>query len=681
MSLRVATSSNNFARAKIDHDMNGRFDLPIYQSGVDACENFITNFKGNGIYRAGFENMVKFQDCVLVEFKFKNDQQYICLFYASKIRFLSYDSNNDFGWVLDGSMNILEVVSPYSLAQARDMDYAQNNDVMYTAHTSAAPYKLTRVSASSFTMATYTRTNDPFTTSTTYPSKVCFYKSRLYFAAPTSKPTTIYGSVSNSYDDFTASPVTKTSAFTFTLADISQPIEWLFPGDNSLIVGASDGIVAVNGGDVNTSITAENIEATLTSAPACNDAYPVAKDGLVFYVGLDGRNIHYFSYDLLSEAFQAESANTISYDITQGGMTKIRHKEDRNDLIFAITDNEDKSMLSLNFNLKEKIIGWHEHITEGEFLDEAVITDNNGIPQLFSLVKRGSNYFIERHAEYIAFRERRKFFTGKSDEEKASDDIAYRRFVAEQLKQCNYLDGSLTLNNLKEGNLITYNSVAGTITANSSVFSSGDVGKQIVYKTETGYESGRFEITAYTSGTVVEVDVLQAPTSNTYSNWYLTFSTISGLTDYIGMTLGVVADGGYLDDFVVDGSGEIDLGKQVTSIVVGYRYKGLIKSFCLGFQIQTVNTQTTVKNISEFAIRCVASAGLEVGSSPYKTEPVQLLTPDTLNYLPPVPMDGTKRVQYTDDAEEDKFFYVIQDAPLPAVVTGVLITGSYSVTP
>lgn len=676
---KIDTSFNNFARGKIDHDMMGRYDLPIYQSGADLIENFITNFKGNGIFRAGFESMFLFEDCFFAEFKFNKEQQYICVFYNLKIRFLSYASDGTFGWVVDGAAAILEVATPYSLAESKEIDYSQKDDVMYVVHELFPPRKLTRVSAISFTFATYVRTVDPFTGVGLYPAKVQFYKGRLYYAAPTTKITTVYASVTGSFDDHTTTPVDATSALEFTISEISQKIEWLFPGDNSLIVGASDGIVAVNGGGVGETITADTIEATLTSAEPCNSAQPFAKDGLVFYIGVDGRQMHFFEYDLLKEAFTAEDANFISYDITLGGITKIRHKKDRNDLIFGITGGTDKNFLSCNFNRKEAIIGWHDHLTDGKFHDVAVITDNSGAQQLFTLMEHNGSYFIERQGPYIAFKNRVKFFTGKTKTERLADDAAHNRFVAEQLKECIYLDQALMFNNLQE-QLGTYDSGAGTWTDTDGIFVAGDVGKHIVYKTITGYESGRLEITAVNSANEVDVDVLQAPTETTSSTWYLTFSALSGLTEHNNTTVSVVADGGYLNDFAVTANA-IDLAKQVTHVVLGYKYKGIIKSFSLGFQIKAINTQRMQKAIAGFDVRTVFSAGLEVGSSLYKLEPVQELTPDDINYLPPLPIDGTKSVQFTDDNEKDKFFYVVQDLPLPAVITAVMIETNYTVTP
>lgn len=677
--MKVLTAYNNFSRAKVDHDLMGRYDLPIYSTGVDLFKNFISNFKGCGIYRTGFESMLEFQDCVLIEFKFNSSQNYICVFYAGFIRFLSYDTNGDFGWVLDGASAILEVANPYTLAQCKELDFSQNADVMVFVHPSFAPYKLTRVSATSFTFATFARTADPFTGAGLYPSCVLFYKGRLYYAAPTTKPTTVYASVAGSYDNFTLTPVTDTTALIFTIADIAQPIEWLFPGSNSLIAGAADGIVAINGGGVGQTITAATVEANITAAQGCNGTKPLAKDGLIFYVGHEGRNLYYFSYDLLTESFIAKDANFISYDITTGGIGKIRYKKDRNDLIFGVNDGD---MLSCNFKADENIIGWHEHTTEGEFLDIAVISDNDGKEQLFSLTLRGGVYYIERSAPFVEFSQRVDFLTEYDDRTEAKaneiiDNDAYIRKVAEELKDCIFLDNSQTVSNL-QSNALTFDGV-DLITVTNNVFGVSDVGKHIVYKTDTGYEYGRFEITEYINAKNVNVDVLQTPSQNTYTDWYLTFDTITGLAQYNGTTVSLVTDGGYLDDFEVSGE-TINLDSQITVAVVGYKYKGMVKSFCLGFQARADNTQTTMKAITQFGIRCVTTAGLKCGASLYKLESVQELGQGDLNYLPPIPIDGTKYVTYTDDNQKDKYFYIVQDEPLPATVCAVMINSNYVVT-
>lgn len=137
-------------------------------------QNFYGNFKGNALFRCGFENLLKFQDCAMIEFKFNKAQSYICVFYNLKIKFLTYDVSGNFGFVQSGGSD-LEVTTPYSLAESKELDFAQNADVMYITHPTYAPRKLTRVSATSFTLGTFVRTADPFTGAGDYPALCAFY--------------------------------------------------------------------------------------------------------------------------------------------------------------------------------------------------------------------------------------------------------------------------------------------------------------------------------------------------------------------------------------------------------------------------------------------------------------------------------------------------------------------------
>lgn len=772
---KVVTTYGNFSKGKIDHDMMGRFDLPIYSTGMDIFENFVSNFKGNAIFSSGFLSQIAFQDAAFIEFKFGITQNYLCVFYNAAVQFLAFDTNGVFGWVLSGGVPLV-VVSPYTLADVKQISfkggYTQNNDVMVLTHRSYAPYKLTRTSATAFTLATFVRISDPFCdpslsvsdtsvtsntisvgsktftvtagktyvvgqpiriqadafnymtgtvtsytgttlivnitniaggntfvswtitmTATGWPGCCLFYKGRLYYASTSAKLTSMWFSNSGIYDDFTIQTVlTDASGFAFTVADITQQIEWMFPGDNSLIVGATDGIVAVNGGAVNTAITAATVQANITSAEPTNGSYPFKKDGLIFYIGRTGRNIYFFKYNILTETFLSQDANLVAYDITIGNLSKLRYKHDRNDLIFSVRGDGD--LTSLCFKEDEKINGWHERDTLGTFTDIAVMADNNGNPQLFVLVNRNGTVYIEQQAPYVEFAKRADFWTpsdNPQNEHEQEDDEAYNRYVSEQLRQCVYLDNAIKFSDLR-ATTITFTQSGtdpasgkplGTLGSSGADFLVGDVGKHVVYKTLTGYESGRYIITGYNAANNVNVTVLQDPKTvadaqlYVWSSWYKSFLTISGIAQFNGQTIGAVTDGGFLDNFSVSG-GTITFNSQVTSVVLGYRYTGIIKSMCLGFQFQGANTQMTLKNIVRAGLRCVNSAGLRFGSSLYDLQDVQERSQNDINYLPPKPIDGTKFVDYTDDSEEDKFFYIVQDQPLPGQVANFMLEANYS---
>lgn len=751
--MTIATNVfNNLSKGRVDHDLNGRFELPLYSSGLDHSVNFNTNFKGSLIFRVGSKIFDDTNEARFVEFKFSNNQNYVLVLTDLKMRFLSFDANNEIGWVLDGSSNILEVTTPWTIAQVKEIvsreSYSQNYDAMIFCHDDLEPRKLTRNSANSFTLQTYARKDDPFpltwqaaktitgvTSATTaqvtavahgysvgdrvkisgisgmtelngwtaavltvptantftidvnttsfsaytsggnaekvltgsYPRTCVFAKGRLNY----SRGTTLFLSETGQYFIHTLpASVLPASAIQRTLSDTAQDIEWIIGIDAGLITGQADSIISINGGGNFQPITSDTMEANVTSAPGAYVARPLLKDGLLFYVGLDRRNLYYFQYDALTETFKAQDANVFALDVTRPLFKKIRSKKDRNDLIYCLM--EDGTWATLNINIPEKILSWLPHETEGQVQDIAVISDNDGNQKLFSIVLRSGVYYIEQEADLVEFSQRESFFTNV----KATDDNAFIRKLSDELSSCVYVDNAEIVSDLRTAT-ITYDSNAGTITAGAASFSSGDVGKHIVYKTSTGYEYGRFEITAYTSTTVVSVSVLQAPHSNTYSSWYLTFSSLSGLTRFNGVEVNVVADGAFLDSFTVS-AGAISLGKQASVVVVGLPYTGVAKTFPLGVNASGGTlTQAKPKSIASLNIRAISTVGGKFGSSRYNLDAIQDIRVTSLNYLPAIPIDRTARVVYSDSPDVDRACYFVQDIPGPMHVTAAMLEVNY----
>ena len=239
-------------------------------------------------------------------------------------------------------------------------------------------------------------------------------------------------------------------------------------------------------------------------------------------------------------------------------------------------------MVSMVFKQEERINGWHLRTTAGTIADIALIGDNLGNPQLFLLVERNGTYYIEQQAPFVEFNKPADFWTQnpsdpQNNPNKDMDDEAYIRYVSEQARQCNYLDNSMyyadyrtsTITFTQTGNDSQSGAPIGTLVSGASDFNSGQIGHHIVYKTATGYESGRFLITGYTNATTVSVTAIQIPhgINNTplltWSSWYMSFITVSGLSQYNGQTVGIVLDGGF-DSSVTVSSGTITLDEQTT---------------------------------------------------------------------------------------------------------------------
>lgn len=656
---------NNFTRGQLDHDLNGRFDLPFYFNGFEFSRNFISNYKGNVKFRTGLEYVAKTksnQEAVLMEFRFNTDQSYLLEFTEGILRFYTYDANGNFGYVVDDENNIIELNTGITLAQAKKLQKAQNADAMYMTSPGMMPRILKRTSATSFTIENANPTGMDYS-SEGYPSAVAFYSGRLWFGGFDKKPLSVRGSESGEYNNFTVttSNIDDDDPLSLTLSEITDPIEWLVGGKNNLYVGNPEGISLVNGGGYDVPITATEVNADLANKEGASSATPTQKDSQVFYVSNDKRKVYMFDYDLLTEKFLSNDLNMLAQEVSKGKIKKIYYKRDDNNIIYCLLENG--KAIALLYKSSESINGWFPIETSGTIIDMCTVTRPDGKDDLFLEVLRNGVYYIEKLADEVEF-------TGFYETENFKNDPKkeyYNRLIAEELKKCNYLDGSSRFSAL-QNNQITFDGT-DTITAQEAVFSENHVGHYIVYKTQTGAEYGYFEITEYVSATQVKVNLASNGCyPNIWSSWYISFSQITDLTDFEGQEVMVVADGGYLNTFVVT-DGKIDFDREMTSCVVGYSYEGILKTFNLGLSYNGKNLQTTRKRISEFILRFVYSAGVNVGTDINNMFIVQYFSPQGFMDLPPLPMDGDEKRQVSDTSSEEKCIFLTQNLPLPMNLT------------
>ena len=651
---------NNFIRGQLDHDLNGRFDLPIYFNGFEYSRNFYVNYKGNLKNRTGFEYVADAADCVVQEFRFSKDQTYLMLFTDNNCDFYSYDQYGSFGYVTS-------LVTEMTLTQAKTAKFAQNGDVVYITHAGSTPRIITRTGATTFTWSTPTTTGINFTTMGN-PRACCFYQKRLWFGGFTLKPTTIVGSESGVYTQFTITTqnIKDSDPVSITLSDITDPINWMCGGKKNLNVGNAEGISLVNGGSIEV-ITPTLIFATLANTERANSVDPVLKDGLLFYSSLDSRKMYYFQYDLMTESFVSTECTLVSKDATVGRIKRIVYKRDDDDLMYVLM--EDGTMAAVVFNQSENINGWFPIHTNGTILDVETITRPDGKDDMYIIVRRGAAVYLERMTDAVEFT---RFLD--TDFENDLTKEKYNRLIAEQLKKCNYLDCSSIFSQLKTSTL-TYTPTSsdlteGTITSSASDFSATSVGHYIVYKTKTGAEYCVFEILEYIDDENVSVKMTSEGTFySSYTNgWYLSFSAVSGLTGFEGQEVYVVADGGYLGTFTVE-DGVCNFGRECQSVCIGLPYRVLANTFVIGQTGDTDNGQTISKCIAKYRMRFVDTAGVEIGTDINTMQEVQEFDPAGFFDLPPLPMNGDVEISARDKSEKEKRIYLSQKFPLPFNLT------------
>lgn len=130
--------------------LEGRVDQEKYGSANTILENFIPQIHGGIEKRPGFRYVTSVKtsadDTVLIPFEFSTEQAYVLEFGDQYMRVFK-----DNGFVLSGG-SPYEISTPFAAADVADIQFAQSADVLYLAHPSHPPRKISRTGDTSWTM-------------------------------------------------------------------------------------------------------------------------------------------------------------------------------------------------------------------------------------------------------------------------------------------------------------------------------------------------------------------------------------------------------------------------------------------------------------------------------------------------------------------------------------------------
>jgi hypothetical protein len=562
---------------------------------------------------------------------------------------------------------IVEVTSPYTEAQLFEVNYAQTADTMYLVHPSHAPYKLTRSSHTAWTLATYVRTADPFTGAGEYPSVVAFFEQRLIMASSDNAPQKIWGSVGGSYDDFTTGTADD-DAFVYVIANGQvNRIRWMQGTEEFLAVGtAGTEFRASGGGDMN-AITPTNITIKPASYYGSANVKPILLDTHIIFVEKDSKTIRSFEYDALQDGYSSINRTLLADHVTGTGVKQVAYQAGQPSVAWFVRN--DGQLAGFTFEPKEEVQGWHRHVTDGTFESVATIPQANAPDAVYFVIKRTVDGVTKRFVEYFSEQPTvpifEDYYTGVQDDDLSSfnDDLW------EIQKELFFVDCGVTYDGSAYATYgLTLSAVTGniTVTAGGSTFTSDMVGNQI-----WAAGVGRMEITAYTSATVVSATVLEdfPSTALAAGAWYLTASTFGGLQHLAGEDVVATADGGVEEGLTVTAQGTVTIGYECSFVNLGLPYRGIIKTMPLEGGGNNGPAATKNKSISRVGVRFLNTLGAQVGSSIYDLTEIAFRDAADVFDRPPPLFSGIKDVHISDNWDADKSIFIVQDAPLPCIVT------------
>lgn len=596
-----------------------------------------------------------------------------------KDQFGNFVDTTSFGTYTSGGT----VASIYTLATtyiAADLQYiraAQVGDVMYLVcrnpftNNAYDIRKLTRSGFTNWTIATFARISDPFTTMATWPGAVAFTSDgRLAYSSSQNFPQGWWASElptgpTTNYDNFTTGGAAAFAAV-FQFAPVNGEVdsiqEMVQFGGNFALLGSSS-IVQIYGSQPGQPANPTAINSVPTMQGSAHVKPLVINWDLVF-VDVDGKSLRGLQYNLAFSQYAAKDYNIDAEHFgAESQFTKMAYvKLPQVEMVWVM--RADGSLLCLTFNNLENIAGWSRHYISGgnaKVIDIGVIRKVGGFDELWMIVQRtfnGTTYTsVEVMSNWPQIPLKRKFYSGNGNQ--AADSAAWSSAAWESLKTASYLDMSLTYDGTNRGTVagatITLSGTTGLITATASaaVFQASDKGQQLWKSYNAlGVGGGQATITGVVSPTQVTLNTI-APFNSTSAipagSWAIAVNKINNLGLFNGQTMDVQADGGKHPSQLVTAN-SITLQWFASSVQVGFGYVGLISSLNVDAGAKTGPASCKMRNITEVRVRLDNTLGGFIGASEYSLSELVLRKTNQIANRVPDPFTGVIKQGISDSS-------------------------------
>ena len=246
-----------------------------------------------------------------------------------------------------------------------------------------------------------------FSETTGYPSVVTFFEQRLVYAATTSRPQSMFFSVSADYYNHAPTDndgnVLDDSGFVYTIAtDQVNTIRWMRAG-KVLSVGTAGGEFIVSQGDQNSPLSPTNTRVVRQTTFGSAAVTPPQVGNSVLFLQRANRKVREYVYQFESDAYTAPDLAILSEHITEGGIVDMAYQQEPDSIVWLV--RTDGVLVGMTYERAQDVVGWHRHIIGGadaKVESVAVIPNTTGSrDDLWAVVQRTINGQSVRYIEFL----------------------------------------------------------------------------------------------------------------------------------------------------------------------------------------------------------------------------------------------------------------------------------------
>lgn len=225
-----------------------------------------------------------------------------------------------------------------------------------------------------------------------YPTCVTFFEDRLVFAGTKSQPQTFWMSRTGDYFNFgTSAPSQDNDAITGTLNGGQMNGIKSMIAFGELIMMTSGGEYKVYGGGK--PVTGSNIMSQAQEYRGISDVLPVTVGSRIVYLQQQGDIIRDLAYSYEADKYTGNDVNLLAEHLFgQHKIKRMTYQQTPDSIVWCVRD--DGTLLGLTYLKEQEVYAWHQHDTQGEFIDVCSIS---GLKQdeLYAVVKRDGSYYVE----------------------------------------------------------------------------------------------------------------------------------------------------------------------------------------------------------------------------------------------------------------------------------------------
>ncbi|WP_337038632.1 MULTISPECIES: hypothetical protein [Pseudescherichia] len=490
-----------------------------------------------------------------------------------------------------------------------------------------------------------------------YPGTVVYYQQRLYFAASSAYPQTIWASRTGDYKDFGKSIPTQDDdriIYTYAGKQVNEIRHMIDVG--SLVVLTSGGEYVATG-DQNKVLTPGSFSLSSQGSNGASTVPPIAVANIALFIQEKGSTVRDLAYSFDVDGYQGNDLTILANHLFQ------RHSIV--DWAFTIVPysaawaiRNDGTLLVLTYLREQQVFAWAPQPSDGLFESTCSISEGSE-DAVYFVVRRWVNGQTVRYIERLASR----LFTKTEDAFFVDCGLSYDGRNTDTSRTVTISGGS--------GEWDYDNEYTLTLSG-SAYFTAADVGSQVQIPYDGNAEL-RCNITTFVNGNVVKIvpnrNVPAALQDVATINWQLARKRFAGLAHLEGKTVNILSDANVEPQKVVTG-GAVTLENPGAVVHIGLPVIAEFETLDVN-----INGQETLldkkKLIPSVSLVVNASRGIFAGTD--ADHLYEYAQRDFEFYDDPV-SDATGVVEVKLDSNWDKNgrVYIRQTDPLPLSVLAVI---------